>query len=160
MKCIINQGIPGSGKTTSVQAHLDAGHIGHTQVCSSDSFFMQGGEYEYKPEYLGAAHFACYSRFEKVTRKHRVGSDAAFALPADFVFVDNTNTSLWMMFPYIQLAYLRGYEVEVHTFKCSVETAAARNVHGVPLGTIEDMAKYQQAPLNCWPCTRTIHHDF
>lgn len=157
MICKVLQGLPGSGKSRFILEHLSPGLIAHTEVCSADDFHMVDGVYEYKPENNGAAHEACFEQFEQVTRKSRVGH--TFDQPADFVFVDNTNMSLWEMSPYVILAHNRGYKVEVHTFVCSVYTAAARNVHGVTLDTIRIMRLCMEPPMFLWPCTHVIHED-
>jgi predicted kinase len=43
--------------------------------------------------------------------------------------------------PYYALARAHRYEVELITFQCSIETALARNIHGVPERTLIAMSE-------------------
>ncbi len=55
------------------------------------------------------------------------------------VVVDNTNTTTEEIAPYYAVARAYGYDVELVTLLVDVETAAARNAHGVPMRNIEAM---------------------
>lgn len=111
---IILQGQSGSGKSThAAKAFPDA------MVCSADDYFMVDGEYKFDPAKLGEAHKACLQSWLLA-----LGADL------DVIVCDNTNTSLWEMSPYIQVAAAMGCEVEVVRCVASAETAAKRNTHG------------------------------
>ena len=122
-KCVILSGIPGSGKSTFAKALLSG------KVCSADDYFMVDGEYKFDVKLLADAHGACLRKFVHAISS---GSD---------VIVDNTNLSAEEIVPYYALAAAWGYDIKLITFKCDVETAIARNVHGVPEDGIRAMAK-------------------
>jgi len=157
MKCIILQGLPGSGKSSFVSEYTKSGLIQHVEVCSSDKYHTVDGVYDWKAENAAWAHEECFRKFERVTKKHRVSDSYNFVQPTDVVFIDNTNIRLWELYAYIRLASIRGYEVEVHTFECTVDLATERNVHGVPREVIQLMSEEMQPPLPYWPCTHVIH---
>ena len=117
-------GVPGSGKSTYLRS-LPAGPT----VCSADSFFTgPDGAYHFDPLRLGEAHGACVRRFvEAVTNLH----------PS--VVVDNTNSTLTELAPYVSVAAAYGYRVRIVRFRCDPEVAASRNAHGVPLKSIRKM---------------------
>jgi predicted kinase len=117
-------GISGAGKSTIAE------QIG-CEVCSADKFFMDDdGNYKFNPRFLSDVHTACLREYVELVRggKH---SD---------VVVDNTNTTLSEIAPYAALALAYGWELLIRIVKCDVETAFARNVHGVPRETIEKQA--------------------
>jgi len=124
-KVIIMQGVPGSGKSTFIRALP-----GKVAVYSADHYFEHYGEYRFDPSKLGEAHAACMrgfigqlGRYQNVT-----------------VVVDNTNTTVLEVAPYMAVAAAYGCEVEIVRVKCDPEVAAARNVHGVPLHAVRRMA--------------------
>ncbi len=165
MLCIILQGLPGSGKSTFIEEYTKTGLIQQVEVCSADDYHMIEGKYWWKRENAGAAHAACFEKFELVTRKHLASTTphyseyGGFVDPADAVFVDNTNINLWAMYSYIALANLRDYAIEVHTFDCSVETSLERNVHNVPFDTIYGMERDMEPPPSFWPCKHFYHWE-
>ena len=130
--CDILQGLPGSGKSEYAKV------LGAT-VCSADSYFVGAdGTYNFNPALLGAAHRECMPRF--LTAVHS-------GLP---VCIDNTNTSLEEMVPYVRVAQAMGYIVHVHTLVCSVSTSVARNTHSVPRAAIERMYRRMATPPKRW----------
>lgn len=115
MKAIILSGIPGSGKSTF------AGEADKRVVCSADDFFMVDGKYCFDFRKLGEAHGSCLRKFiECVSRGESV------------VYVDNTNTTVLELAPYMAIANAYNYKIELVTFLCDPEIAAKRNKHGVP----------------------------
>ena len=126
---VIMRGTSGSGKSTYISKHL-AGAL----VCSADHFFHKDdGSYEFDVRKLGAAHEACKRKFKKALKQGE-----------PLVVVDNTNTKMWEMKPYIMAARHAGYELEFVRMDTPVEVAAARNVHGVPQEAVQKMADRMQ----------------
>jgi len=124
-KVVIMRGPSGSGKST-----FRKNHFPDAFVCSADFFFYdKEGKYEFKPQLIGAAHESCKKTFKKALRAGE-----------PLIVVDNTNTKMWEMKPYIQAAKQAGYDVEFVRLSTPVDVAAARNVHGVPLDAVKRMA--------------------
>lgn len=128
-KVTICRGIPGSGKTSWAKAQADAG------IVSADDWFVRlqpDGTlgYRFDGREIAAAHDDCLRRFV-----------AAVLAGVPHVVVDNTNTTAAEMIPYVAVALAHGCEVVVRSFRVDAATAAARNVHGVPLAACEAMAK-------------------
>jgi predicted kinase len=125
-KITVLRGQPGSGKSTWAKQNRP-----HIPVCSADHFFCGDGEnpHEYRFDFrkLGEAHGACLQKFIKLTS---LGCD---------VVVDNTNTTAVEMAPYVAWGLALGFEVEIIRLECSSDIAAARNIHGVPAGSVYRM---------------------
>ena len=138
--CDIMQGIPGSGKSTYANSL-------NVMVCSADDYHVgEGGTYNWKPDKVGAAHQACMLKF--LTRVYN----------GRHVCVDNTNTTLEEMAPYVRVAQAMGYIVRIHTFVCSAETSAQRNTHGVPLKSCERMLARMATPPKRWDIEHIVTH--
>lgn len=119
------RGPSGSGKSTYIQNHLPDAY-----VCSADHYFVgEDGVYRFDRRKLGAAHGECQRKFKQAL-KDRV----------PVIVVDNTNTMMKEMKPYVMAAKHRGYRVECVRLDTPVDVAAARNQHGVPYGAVQAMA--------------------
>jgi len=116
-KVIILSGISGSGKSTFAARDYPG-----FKLFSADHFFLKEGQYKFDPSKLGHAHADCFFKFIEFIRS----DNTALAL------VDNTNTTVEEISPYMLGSQAYGYEAEIVTISCDVETAAARNTHGVP----------------------------
>ena len=123
-KLTIMRGIPGCGKSTYVRTRLDG-----FKVYSADDWFMRSGKYEFKPQDIGLAHQNCFRRFIQAVQHGE-----------SRVAVDNTNTHLWEMSPYILAGDTYGYEIEIVEVQCDPTVAAERGIHGVPAHIIQRMA--------------------
>lgn len=131
-KVFIYCGIPGAGKSTIVANR----HGAMANVCSSDLYFMEFDRatdalvYKFDASKLGEAHGQCLRFF--ITEVHNGEAE---------IIVDNTNTTIAEIAPYVAIAQAYSYDVEVITVLCEPEKAHARNVHGVPLEAIKAMAE-------------------
>ena len=95
-----------------------------TVVCADYYFTDRNGKFEFKQAELTEAHSMCLRTFS---------SAITYALPEHRIIVDNTNTALHEMAPYIRLAQAFGRTPEIIAFVSpDPRAAAARNVHGVP----------------------------
>lgn len=129
------RGLPGSGKSTwwkrpGTLADFGGHPMEETDiaVCSADTYHMINGEYHYDPKNAGKAHGQCLLQYVRCLQTH----------PGTIV-VDNTNTTLLELAPYVRLA--EAYEVpcEIVYLMCSLETAVRRNTHAVPVNTLLKM---------------------
>ena len=134
MKVIIMRGLPGSGKSTYIKNNFP-----NALVCSADHFFEKDGEYNFNPAKLPDAHKACMRTFIKY-----------LSAEAPLIIVDNTNTQLWELSPYVSVAEAFGAEVEILHVKSDVNTCIDRNVHGVPEKSIKAMNERWDNPLPWW----------
>jgi predicted kinase len=118
------RGPSGAGKSTYVERNLP-----DALVCSADHFFYQeDGTYRFNRSKLGPAHETCKKKFKQAL-KDRV----------PLVVVDNTNTMIKEMKPYVMAAKHHGYRVECVHLKVPAEVAHGRNVHGVPFAAVKAM---------------------
>jgi predicted kinase len=127
-KVIVMSGVSGSGKTTYAEKLLN--ETGGSKV-SADHYFMQFGEYVFKPAKLGEAHADCFRQF-------------LFYLKAEscpLIVVDNTNLDATEIAPYMLGASAFGWSAEIITLwhrvpALAYKMLAERNVHGVSQETI------------------------
>lgn len=129
-KLILMRGLPGSGK--SFLGKQLAKQAADTKIYSTDDLFMVNGEYRFNPAKLGKFHKENQLRVE-----HAMGKGISL------IIVDNTNTQLWEMRPYIKMAKKFGYLIECvipeTAWAFDAEECAKKNTHGVPLDAIKRM---------------------
>ncbi|XP_017030996.1 uncharacterized protein [Drosophila kikkawai] len=134
---VIMRGPPGSGKSTLAesllrQSRLLERHGVQDFVLSTDDYFKTRHGYEFNPTLLPAAH---------EWNQQRVREKAARGWSP--IFVDNTNTMVWEMQPYVQVAVKYGYVLELlepQTSWCkSASKLAQKNIHQVPRENIQRM---------------------
>jgi predicted kinase len=143
---VILRGCSGSGKTTFIKNNFPT-----AIVCSADHYFTdKDGNYNFDPDKLGRAHSTCQYRF------NRALEDGIMC-----VIVDNTNTRASEMRPYINMANeYEDYNILVIRLEVDPETAAKRNVHGVPEDKIRSMCRRLKQPLpKNWVTEIVIQND-
>lgn len=135
MKVKILCGISGSGKSTYIGKHFP-----NAVVCSADHYFIRQGTYAFDSRKLGEAHGECLRKY--------VGELQTIALELDskglrlnfceekIVVVDNTNTSIAEVAPYVALANAYGHDCEVIILQEDPVVAYKRNQHAVPLKSV------------------------
>lgn len=123
---IILSGVSGSGKSTYAEKLLT-----ETQgvKVSADHFFMCGGVYKFDARKLGDAHADCFRRF--------IGF--LYDDNCQCVVVDNTNTTVEEISPYMLGAAAFGWEAEIRTILAEpgdIDLLCGRNIHSVPRDVI------------------------
>lgn len=137
-KVIIMRGWPGTGKSTLTAELLQDNGV----VCSADAFFIRNGNgvYKYEPGLLRTAHDVCRLEFRN-----------AIFEKEPLIIVDNTNIKREHYKYYVDIATEQGikcYQLVapwVNSVRSGLDMSAEacykRNVHNVPLATIEKMMK-------------------
>ena len=99
---------------------------------------MHGGSYNFNFRLLGAAHESCMRTFAELMKRcsPTSGWDTAGDL---IVVVDNTNTRVREIQPYVMEAQKYGWPFEIVNFRCDPNVAAMRNVHRVPPEKVRQM---------------------
>lgn len=133
-KLIILRGLPGSGKTYYSKQLIAKYADEDVEICSADHFFLCDvevavGEFEEKyifdPYRIAEAHEAC-----------KVKAVAALIDEVSLIVIDNTHTQHWEFELYKELAFLGGYECEVHEIVVETEEQLEliynRQQHNVP----------------------------
>lgn len=151
MKIVLMRGLPGSGKSTWVKNLTQAGTLSFL-ICSADDYHLIDGRYCYDPKNAGKAHGACLRRYANTITS---------PVHPDLLIVDNTNTTLMELAPYVRLA--EAYEVpyEIVYLACPLETAIRHNTHQVPLNTLLKMQANlltEIVPAH-WNQQVVFHHD-
>lgn len=121
---IIMRGIPGSGKSTFARKLAEGRHA---VICSTDDFFVKDGIYRREITMLAEYHAQNLQKFIQ-----------ALAERVPLVICDNCNVRYLHYRDYIRSAEHYDYPVTIITMPHpDPETAAAKNIHGVPLEHIE-----------------------
>jgi predicted kinase len=119
-------GIPGGGKSTWIRNNVSSDAV----VCSADHFFEDAnGNYNWRADLLPAAHRACFDKYMKALVDNNVKN----------VVLDNTNTKRQALKDYVVEANKLGFPVTIVAVNADPAVAAARNIHGVPLPTVQKM---------------------
>lgn len=128
--CYIMRGLPGSGKSTVVSHLCDP-----NTIFSTDKYFLnENGVYIFDGTKLGRYHQRNRDDFTTACRTALIST----------VAVDNTNIRKKDMEAYINIAEDNNYNISVITVGSSKDAAfqrlcAERNLHGVPLASIQRM---------------------
>jgi len=155
---ILMRGLPASGKSYHAKKLCNGNE---SIICSADHFFGYAPE-EYVAKWslqgLGTAHNYCREKSKSLMERQ---------LP--LVIIDNTNTMIKEMLPYVEMAVFYGYEVQIeepvsdwwknkilpfignkNRFRSELDLACedlferSKSVHKVPLETIKKMMqKYE-----------------
>ena len=136
------RGVSGAGKSTWVKG-LEETSDENVLVCSADDYWLdKNGEYKFVPSQLGEAHKECFRKFTQLI--HYANTDSV-------IVVDNTNTQLHEIAPYLKFAELYYAEVSIVRIKCDAVVAHDRNVHGVPANTVSAQANKMEKLPKYWP---------
>lgn len=140
---IVLRGISGSGKSTFT--NMVKKSFPNLVHCSADFYFEGPGGYKFDASKLSEAHGQCFR-----TAIH------AMIERASMVVVDNTNTTLIELAPYVQAGKAFGYNVQIAQMICSPEQASQRNVHGVPSYSVNQQYSRFETTPHYYPETQTF----
>lgn len=136
-KVILMSGVSGSGKSTYIQDVIlgrireqgvtswrSEGHGSLAVVSADDYFVTPEGAYLFESSKIGLAHGACFKTYIECVQAG-----------IDIVVVDNTNTIVAEIAPYMLGAFAYGYEAEIVTLKVeptseNIVKLSNRNRHG------------------------------
>jgi predicted kinase len=131
------RGLPGSGKSTTarnLQLALSTVEKPVALYATDDFWIRPNGMYDFNYDLITPAHKWNQKRVELAMMSH-----------ID-VIVDNVNTTWKEIEPYVKLAYMYSYVVQLHEsdspWAMNVEECYERTLHGVPYSTILRM--YQE----------------
>lgn len=131
-KVFILRGLPGSGKSHWIAEHRKQFATIGTIVVSADFYHMEQcgleSKYVFKKEKAREAH-----------NKALLGFVMSLQHKTPVIYVDNTNISPWEISPFYRLAEVYGYEAEIVIMDVHVDVAKARQTHGVPNETYDEM---------------------
>lgn len=134
---IIMRGVSGSGKSYLAK-HIVDYTIGPSpqnysrHIFSADDYFMRAGVYQYNRDSLHEAHAMNQRNVCKATNNG-----------LSPILVDNTNTELWEMEPFIRDGVRNGYTIEFvepnTPWSRNASELERKNTHGVPRENIRRM---------------------
>lgn len=149
MNVVALMGVSGAGKNKFIETNMPWTNM----IVSADDFFMKEGKYVFDAAKLGAAHGSCFRKFVDVLRK-----DADIHIDGTvennitgLIVVNNTNSSLSEIAPYMAAAQAYGADASVICLRINPEIAAARAIHGASLETIVKMAERIEKTLKELP---------
>ncbi len=144
---VILRGPSGAGKSTYAKTRFPGRKV---EICSADDFFMKDGKYVFDWRLLDRAHAGCMKKFVDLLTWN--GGDV------EVIVVDNTNTSLIEIAPYMQVAAAYSWPARVVTIDVDKKLAEKRNVHGVLIPQIErqllNIRKADEQMPKWWKHTR------
>jgi GTPase SAR1 family protein len=162
-------GLPGSGKTTMVKKWIELNAMVHQtspkksfKIISADDFFIdkETGVFQFQPSKVQEAHDACIRKFKKTIENNGDdnNNDAYEKGSVSFIIVDNCNLQYEHVARYVDVLQQHQQQkttlpipwtfiiLEPRTeWKDDPLLCFEKNQHGVPLVTIQNMAKKKQS---------------
>jgi predicted kinase len=155
-RVIVMQGISGSGKSVLARKLAEAerrpGRPGGYVVSADDYFYrLGGGVYKYEFSKIGEAHDECFRNFMYAIMNRTEG----------LVIVDNTNTVVADVAPYMRAASAWGWEAKIVRVVVDVETAFNRNGGRAPMKVVMRQAEnLQRETFPRWWVVETVQAEF
>jgi predicted kinase len=117
------QGVPGSGKST-IARMIQESYGGGAVILSTDDFRLApDGSYTFDMAENAKYHQMCQRRAAELMQEG-----------APVLIIDNTNIQEWQAHPYLVLAEIWGYTVQVVSVDCGLYTAIERQKEREGLG--------------------------
>ena len=149
MRVIILVGASGAGKSTWIEKNCPQAH-----VVSADKFFLVDGVHKFDVTKMDKAHAYALRNFILYC-----------ATAKDLIVVDNTNTTIQEIAPYIAVANAyEADELEIVWFGTDrIKDLVRRNVHNVQEHTIrrhiDNMAKTKMFWPHYWPIPTVVYDE-
>ncbi len=140
---VILRGVPGAGKSTLAKKIIsDAVARGEeAKAFSSDDYFTTAeGKYHFDSRMLPQAHASCFRHFLEYLQRSQ-----------GIAIVDNTNTLVFEMSPYILAGQAYSANVKIIRLTCDPTVAAARNVRCATSEMVEKMASRMESLPSLYP---------
>ena len=144
---IVLRGISGAGKTTFVEENYERSGVKAISVSADNYMVDEKGKYAFDPRRLDECHAKCLARF--VALAQNAVNDSVIGY--DVIVVDNTNSTLWEVSPYVHVARAYGHDVRVITFLCDPRVAFERSRHGVSANVLVAMHSRLQESIASMP---------
>jgi hypothetical protein len=122
-------------------------------IVSADKYMVnEDGDYRFDVGRISECHERCFATFAMCLH-------SPIELGVEAIIVDNTNTTLWEVSPYVLAAGAAAYNRASLPFRCNVIVAQvnslagdafSRNVHGVPMLQIDRMSRRFELPMPYW----------
>ena len=144
---VILRGVPGAGKSTLAQQIIvDAQVKGEKAVAfSSDDYFTTpAGEYRFDSTQLPEAHASCFRRFLDFLQEE-----------TGIAIIDNTNTLVFEMSPYILAAQAYSFKIQIIRLVCNPSVAAARTFRGATPQMVQKMNDRMETLPSFYPPEET-----
>lgn len=135
MKVFVMRGIPGVGKSTYANSLAQENNC---KVISIDDFFLNNGIYKFDKSCWSEAHNHCLKRFIEII------------VSGEDVVVDNANTTVKGLIPYLAIASCYNASIEVITLDINYRDLvkiSQRNIHSVPIEDCELMLERLKANM-------------
>lgn len=129
MQAIIMRGLPGAGKDKFIKEMFSPDDM---EIFCADDWHTFNGIYKYDQKRAAYAHDETFKAFTTavMVEKHK-----------KYLIVNNTNTTLLELNPYMRIAQVFGLQPKIIYIMCDLITAMKRNIHSVPPSTILNMHK-------------------
>ncbi|XP_029501770.1 NEDD4-binding protein 2-like 1 [Oncorhynchus nerka] len=135
---IILRGLPGSGKTTVARNILEM--YGSGEAFSTDDYFRVDGKMVgFRDTSLNKAH---------VWNRNRVLQ--AIKNKVHPIVIDNTNLQKWEVWPYVRMAFRRGYWIEFQDLPVLPLEILNRRCPKIPMEVLERMNEGYEPVKKIW----------
>ncbi|XP_019903732.1 NEDD4-binding protein 2-like 1 [Esox lucius] len=135
---IILRGLPGTQKSKRAR-QIQEKYSGSGKIFSTDDYFKEN-KVDFDPGLLHRAHIWNRKRaFEAIREKERL------------IIIDNTNVTKWDMWPYVRMAFRRGYWIRFEELPEKPIEYLYRICKGlIPMQSLMGMREKYQHVRNIW----------
>ena len=139
VEVIVLVGISGAGKNHFIENNMPRPNL----VVSADDYFMVDGKYQFDPKKLSAAHGSCFRNAVSFLKDYEGRKST--------LVVNNTNSSIPEIAPYMAAAGAYGGHGHVIVLRIDPYLATARSQHGITTEANVKMAARVEETLKALP---------